>query len=66
MLKIYTYTIALFVFIVSFTIDGSALNPFTSAFADEGTVPIPDPTSLVLIGMGLFGLAGVSRNKSKK
>ena len=58
--------IALFVFFFSFTVDASGFTPFTSAFADEGTVPIPDPTSLLLIGMGLFGLAGVSRNKSKK
>ena len=52
--------------LLSFTMDGSALTQFTSAFAGEGTVPIKDSTSLLLIGMGLFGLAGVSRNKSRK
>lgn len=45
--------------------NGSALTQFIVAFAGEGTAPIKDATSLLLIGMGLFGLTGVSRNKSK-
>jgi hypothetical protein len=58
--------IALFVFVLTFTIDRSGLTPFASAFAGEGIVSTKDATSLLLIGMGLFGLTGVSRNKSKK
>ena len=46
--------------------NGSALTQFTSEFVGEGAVPIHDPTNLLLIGMGLFGLTGVSRNKPKK
>jgi hypothetical protein len=60
------YIIALAAFLLFFTVNGSALTQFTSSFAGEGAVPIKDSTGLFLIGMGLFGLAGVSRSKSKK
>ena len=65
-MKRYIYITIFVVFLLSLTINVSALAQFTSEFVGEGTVPIQDPTTLLLIGMGLFGLTGVSRNKSKK
>jgi PEP-CTERM motif len=31
-----------------------------------GPAPVPEPTTLLLIGVGLAGMAGMSRRKSKK
>ena len=62
-MKRYIYITIFVVFLLSLTINVSALSQFTSEFVGEGIVPIKDPTTLLLIGMGLFGLTGVSRNK---
>jgi len=64
-MKKYTPTILFVVFILLLTINVSALAQFTSELVSEGTAPIQDPTTLLLIAMGLFGLTGVSRKKFK-
>jgi hypothetical protein len=65
-MKRYIYILFLVVFLLSLTINVSALAQFTTELVGEGTVPIQDPTTLLLIGMGLLGLAGVNRNKAKR
>ncbi|MCD6197575.1 MAG: PEP-CTERM sorting domain-containing protein [Deltaproteobacteria bacterium] len=32
----------------------------------SGTVPVPEPATIILIGTGLLGIAGVGRKKLKK
>ncbi len=41
---------------------GTGAAYFDDAYAD--TVPIPEPTSLILLGSGLVGLFGIARKKS--
>jgi uncharacterized membrane protein (DUF485 family) len=64
MMKKYIYIVALTVFMLSFTINVSALSQFASELVEGSTVPMPDATTMLLLGIGLIGLAG-SRNESK-
>jgi len=59
------YIVALTVFLVSLTVNVSALSQFAFEVVGQGTFPIQNSTYMILIGMGLIGLAGVSRSKAK-
>ena len=37
----------------------------TSLWAGDGTTPVPEPTTILLLGLGLVGLAGVGRKFKK-
>jgi hypothetical protein len=50
-----------FVGIADFTYN-SNLNYYISAFAE--TTPVPEPTTILLFGAGLIGLAGIARRKN--
>jgi hypothetical protein len=41
----------------------------STVFADNGTnniFPVPEPATLLLLGIGMVGLAGFGRKKNKK
>jgi len=38
----------------------------SGADGNAGTVPIPEPATLLLLGVGMVGLAGFGRKKIKK
>lgn len=37
-----------------------------SAFFDNTATPVPEPATVLLLGVGLFGISGVTRHKLKK
>ena len=47
-----------------FVVDSTGANPATG-FAGNGT-PIPEPATMLLLGSGLIGLAGLARKRFKK
>jgi ABC-type bacteriocin/lantibiotic exporter with double-glycine peptidase domain len=65
-MKRYLYITLFVVFLLSLAINVSGLTKFTFGLVADGTIPIQDPTTLILIGMGLLGLTGVSRKIIKK
>ena len=47
----------------------NALHLNSSTFTldyDDGTAPVPEPSTILLMGIGLLGLVGYSRKRSKK
>jgi len=64
-LKKYLYIVALTVFILSLTITVSATFQFASELVDGSTVSFSNSTTLLLIAIGIIGLAG-SSNELKK
>lgn len=49
-------------FVFNFDIDGQTFNTSVSVFADD-VAPVPEPATMLLLGGGLFGLAGIARKK---
>jgi len=64
-LKKYIAIVTLTVFLLSLSINVSAISQFASEIVEGSTASIPEPTTLILFGIGLIGLAG-SRDASKK
>lgn len=64
-MKKYLYIVALTVLLLSISLNVSALSQFASELSGGNMAAMPEPTTLLLLGIGLIGLAG-SRQESKK
>lgn len=63
MKKIILTTLLLIMYIFGFIVIATS---FANSFGADNTIPVPEPATLLLLGIGMVGLAGFGRKRFKK